>query len=151
VAHTIPRLLKQRRPGYSLEAPFYTSEELFRADMNIIFARHWIFTGQEPDVTEPGDVIALRIGEAPILLLRDDNGQVRAFHNVCRHRGAQLVADGRGHMGNLVCRYHTWTYGLDGRLLFANHMGGRFRCVLSGTASGCAALDRRTAVRMPCR
>ncbi len=122
----IADLLSRRRPGHSLEAEFYTDEDIFRADMEFIFARHWVFVGQEPDVPEPGDVMALHIGEAPILVVRDDDNEVRAFHNVCRHRGAQLVAEGKGQVGNLVCRYHTWTYGLDGRLLFADHMGTDF-------------------------
>ncbi len=122
----IADLLSRRRPGHSLEAAFYTGEDIFRADMEFIFARHWVFVGQEPDVPEPGDVMALHIGEAPILVVRDDDNEVRAFHNVCRHRGAQLVAEGKGQVGNLVCRYHTWTYGLDGRLLFADHMGTDF-------------------------
>jgi Rieske 2Fe-2S family protein len=128
MTHTdqVARLLLQRQPGHSLDAAFYTSQAVFDADMALIFGRHWIFVGQEPDVPEPGDVMALHIGAAPILILRDDDGAVRAFHNVCRHRGAQLVPEGKGQVGNLVCRYHTWTYGLDGRLLFADHMGDGF-------------------------
>ena len=122
----LPSLLRNRLPWHSLPAPFYTSEAVFRADMAEIFHRHWIFVGQEPDVPEPGDAIALHIGEAPILILRDREGQVRAFHNVCRHRGAQLLAEGRQRVGNLVCRYHSWTYGQDGALLFADHMGEDF-------------------------
>ena len=123
MSESLARLLLQRRPGHSLEAPFYTSDAIFRADMDLIFARHWIFVGHEPDVPEPGDVMALHVGDAPIVVLRDDAGLVRAFHNVCRHRGAQLLPEGKGQVGNLVCRYHTWTYGLDGALLFADHMG----------------------------
>jgi len=119
-------LLLRRRPWHTLEAPFYTSNGILEAELDLIFSRHWIFVGQEPDVPEPGDVNALAIGNARILILRDDDNQVRAFHNVCRHRGAQLVPDGRSQVGNLVCRYHTWTYGLDGKLLFADHMGAGF-------------------------
>ncbi len=122
----LPSLLLRRSPGHSLEAPFYLDEALHRADLDLIFGRQWIFIGQEPDVPQPGDVMALRVGDAPVLILRDDDGVVRAFHNVCRHRGAQLAPDGKGQVGNLVCRYHTWTYGLDGRLLFADHMGEDF-------------------------
>jgi Rieske 2Fe-2S family protein len=132
MADDLARLLLQRRPGHSLDAPFYTTESVFKADMALIFARHWIFVGQEPDVPEPGDVMALHIGEAPIVVLRDDDGVVRAFHNVCRHRGAQLLPEGKGQVGNLVCRYHTWTYGLDGRLLFADHMGDEFDSACRG-------------------
>ena len=120
------RLLTDRRVGHSLDSAFYTDESVFQADMELIFGRHWIFVGQEPDVAEPGDVMAIHIGRAPILILRDRAGEVRAFHNVCRHRGAQLVPDGKGQVGNLACRYHSWTYGLDGALLFADHMGVGF-------------------------
>ncbi len=126
MSDALPSLLLRRKPGHSLERPFYTDADIFRADLDIIFRRHWIFVGQEPDVPQPGDVMALSVGGAPLLLLRDDDGQVRGFHNVCRHRGAQLMPDGKGQVGNLVCRYHTWTYALDGRLLFADHMGDAF-------------------------
>ena len=125
-------LILRRRAAHSLERPFYTDEAIYRADLDTIFARHWIFVGQEPDVPQPGDVMALHIGEAPVLILRDDDGGVRAFHNVCRHRGAQLVPEGKGGVGNLVCRYHTWTYGLDGKLLFADHMGDGFVAACHG-------------------
>lgn len=119
-------LIARRRPGYSLEAPFYTSPEVFAADMDLIFGRHWIFVGVEPDVPEPGDCYTLEIGVSPVLILRDDDMQIRAFHNVCRHRGAKLVDREKATVGNLVCRYHQWTYGLDGKLLFAEHMGQGF-------------------------
>ena len=132
MTHDLAALLLRRQPGHTLEAPFYTDERIFQAELDTIFGRHWIFVGQEPDVPEPGDVHAFRIGPAKVLIVRDDDGQVRAFHNVCRHRGAQLVPDGRGQVGNLVCRYHTWTYALDGRLLFADHMGTEFEIACRG-------------------
>ncbi|MFD2236925.1 aromatic ring-hydroxylating oxygenase subunit alpha [Aureimonas populi] len=119
-------LLRGRRPGYSLDAPFYTSPEIFAADMEAIFERHWIFVGVEPDIPEPGDVMTLDIGRNAILIVRDDEGGVRAFHNVCRHRGARLVHEEKGTVGNLVCRYHTWTYNLEGALIHAEHMGEGF-------------------------
>ena len=123
---TLRALLTTRQPWHSLPAAFYTDEAIFRAELDHIFARHWIFVGQEPDVPQPGDVMALQLGTAPILIVRGTDGEVRAFHNVCRHRGAQLVPEGRSRVPNLVCRYHTWTYATDGRLLLANHMGEGF-------------------------
>ncbi|MBB3951809.1 aromatic ring-hydroxylating oxygenase subunit alpha [Aureimonas jatrophae] len=119
-------LLRRRRPGYSLEAPFYTDPAIFAADMEAVFERTWIFVGVEPDVPEPGDVMTLDIGRNAILIVRDDDMKVRAFHNVCRHRGARLVHEDKGTVGNLVCRYHSWTYNLDGDLIHAEHMGADF-------------------------
>ena len=119
-------LLRRRRPGYSLEAPFYTSPEIFQADMEGIFERHWIFVGVEPDVPEAGDVMAIDVGRNAILIVRDDDENVRAYHNVCRHRGARLFHDEKGTVGNLVCRYHSWTYNLEGELIHADHMGESF-------------------------
>jgi glycine betaine catabolism A len=123
---SLASLVARRRPGHSLEAPFYRSPEVFAADLDIIFGRHWIYVGVEPDVPEPGDTMVVDVGQSSVLVLRDDDMQVRAFHNLCRHRGARLVHEAKASVGNLVCRYHQWTYGLDGKLLFAPHMGGDF-------------------------
>lgn len=122
----IQRLLRERRRGYSLAAPFYTSPEVFAADMEVIFGCHWIYVGVEPDVPEPGDVMTVEIGKTSVAIVRDDDGGVRAFHNVCRHRGARLVHEEKSTVGNLVCRYHSWTYDLSGALIHAEHMGAGF-------------------------
>lgn len=119
-------LIRRRRPGYSLEAPFYTSPDIFTADLEGIFERTWIFVGVEPDVPEPGDAMTVDIGANAILIVRDDDNEIRAFHNVCRHRGARLVHDEKTTVGNLVCRYHSWTYDLSGALIHAEHMGEGF-------------------------
>ena len=119
-------LVHGRRPGHSLDAPFYTSPDIFAADMDAIFSRHWIYVGVEPDVPEPGDVMMVDIGKASILIARDDDGGISAFHNVCRHRGARLVDEEKSTVGNLVCRYHSWTYDLAGGLIHAPHMGAGF-------------------------
>ena len=118
--------LLNRRAGYSLEAPFYTDPEIFAADLEIIFGRHWIFVGVEPDVAEAGDAMVVDVGKNSVVIARDDDGRLRAFHNVCRHRGARLVEPYKSSVGNLVCRYHAWTYNLEGKLLFAEHMGKDF-------------------------
>ena len=119
-------LIRNRRPGHTLDAAFYTSPEIFDADMEAIFSRHWIYVGVEPDVPEPGDVAVVDVGKASVLIVRDDDGAVRAFHNVCRHRGSRLVGEEKTTVGNLVCRYHSWTYDLTGALVHAPHMGADF-------------------------
>jgi len=93
----------------------------------VIFGRHWIYVGVEPDVPEAGDVMVVDIGTTSVAIVRDDDGAVRAFHNVCRHRGARLVHEEKSTVGNLVCRYHSWTYDLTGALIHADHMGPDFR------------------------
>ncbi|SCK26428.1 SRPBCC family protein [Vogesella sp. LIG4] len=121
-AVNLRELVARRVPGHSLEAPFYNSQAAFDADMEHIFGKHWIYVGVSVDVPEPGDYMTVQLGHQPILILRDDDNQIRAFHNVCRHRGSRLCAEEKGTVGNLVCPYHQWTYDLSGKLIFADHM-----------------------------
>lgn len=119
-------LIANRVPGHSLDAPFYLSQQVFDLDMEAIFARHWIHVAVEPDIPEPGDYITVDVGRHSVVIVRDDDQQIRAFHNVCRHRGSRLCQEQQGSVGNLVCPYHQWTYTLDGKLAYAEHMGAGF-------------------------
>jgi Rieske 2Fe-2S family protein len=112
----------RRKVGYTLEAPFYTDPEILKLDLDLIFGRHWIFVGVEPEIAEPGDCLTVDIGPHAIVVTRDDDMALNAFHNVCRHRGARLIEERHSNVGRVVCPYHQWTYGLDGALLFAGHM-----------------------------
>jgi glycine betaine catabolism A len=127
----LPALIASRKRGYTLPAPFYLDPEVFARDLELIFGRHWIFVGVEPEIAEPGDFFTVEIGSDSIIIVRDDDLAVRAFHNVCRHRGARLRPAGHGIVGNLVCPYHQWTYNLRGELIQSPHMGeGIERCKL---------------------
>lgn len=126
----IRTLIRSRMPGYTLPAGLYTREDVFEADLDVIFHRHWIAVGVECDVPEAGDVYAVDIGRSSILILRDEDDTVRAFHNVCSHRGARLVPAGRSIVGKLVCPYHQWAYELTGELFEAPHMGRDFNAGL---------------------
>lgn len=123
---TLTPLFAARRAGHTLPAPLYTSHAAFLADCNAIFAKHWIAVGVECDVPEPGDVIAVDLGTSSIVIVRDDDMNINAFHNVCSHRGSRLVPQGRSVVGKLVCPYHQWTYDLDGTLALAPQMGVDF-------------------------
>ncbi len=68
----------------------------------------------------------VEIGTDSIIIVRDDDMKINAFHNVCRHRGARLRNAGSGIVGNLVCPYHSWTYNLCGELIHNEHMGENF-------------------------
>lgn len=119
-------LLAQRTPGHTLPAPFYLDPEVYALDLRAIFGRHWILVATEAEIREPGDYITVALGDWSIIVLRDDDDQVRALHNVCRHRGSRVLTEERGSVGNLVCGYHQWTYATDGRLLHAGQQPPSF-------------------------
>ena len=118
--------LDQRRRNYSLSRDLYCDEGVYRADLENIWYREWIFAIPACDIPKTGNNATLQIGEYPILIVRGADGQIRAFHNVCRHRGQKLCPKENGTSPKIVCPYHQWTYDLDGRLLFARDMGADF-------------------------
>lgn len=115
-----------RIPGHGMPGALFGRQDIFEKDIDIFFTRHWILVGVTADVPEPGDVSTIDIGKSSIILVRDDDEQVQAFRNVCRHRGARLKTAGKSTVGMLVCPYHQWTYDLDGSLKHAAHMGKDF-------------------------
>lgn len=125
-APSISALLAARRPWHALPAGLYTRQDVFEADLKVFFGAHWIQVGLECEIPEAGDTVTLDIGPASVILVRDDDLQVRAFHNVCRHRGARLLDAGNRVVSKLVCPCHQWTYETDGRLIHAQHMGTDF-------------------------
>ena len=119
-------LLRARRPGFSLPQGFYTDLAVFEADMAAIFRREWLFAAASCELREPGDFVTMSVGRTPVLVLRDQRGELRAFFNTCRHRGSRLVDASRGRLRALVCPYHRWTYRLSGELSQARHMPADF-------------------------
>lgn len=123
---SLAELLERRRVNFSLEAPFYTSPEIFEADMEAVFDRQWVFAASAAEIPEPGDYVTVEYGPRALILVRRDNGDIEALHNVCRHRGARLLTEKTGTTGNIVCGYHFWTYDTDGTLLHATTPGEDF-------------------------
>ena len=123
---SVSQLLDDRQSGHSLPAGLYTREDVFNADMEVFFRNHWICIGLDCDVPEAGDAYVVDIGKTSLIILRDDDEQIRVFHNVCRHRGSRFLKAGNTIISRLVCPYHTWTYALSGELTFAPHMGQDF-------------------------
>ena len=119
-------LLRARRRGFSLPQGFYTDPAIFDADLEAIFYRHWLFAAASCELAGPGAFVTLTIGRSPILLLRDEHGELRGFFNTCRHRGARIVDAPRGTLRSLICPYHNWTYRLSGELAAARHMPEEF-------------------------
>jgi Rieske 2Fe-2S family protein len=122
----IKALLDSRKPGHSLPQALYNDPDVFAFDMEAIYGQSWLLVGFEAELPKPGSYLALTIGQWPIVVVRDRAGKLAAFHNSCRHRGAQICADGRGASARLVCPYHRWTYELTGELVHASRMGENF-------------------------
>lgn len=120
------RLMRARRQGWSLEQPFYTDPDFFKLDMELIWYRDWLFVGHDCEVAKPGSFFTVQVGTYPVVVVRDREGRIRAFHNSCRHRGSRVCTASKGTSARLVCPYHQWTYDLDGKLLFARQMAKDF-------------------------
>ena len=118
--------LAARRPDHSLPQGLYTDTRAFDFDLEAIYSRSWLMAALECELPGPGSYLALKVGNYPVLLVRDKAGELRAFHNTCRHRGSILCQDGPGSVPKLVCPYHRWTYDLDGTLFAAGRMGESF-------------------------
>lgn len=94
----------------------YIGQEFFDLERRNLFPRVWMGIGFTSDVPEPGDAIPLMVAGVPIILCRDKNGAIRAFHNVCRHRAALMLDKPAKGLNGFSCPYHAWAYGLDGAL-----------------------------------
>ncbi len=108
-----------RRPvaeARALPPVAYISDAFFALERELLFRRHWISVAFAHEIPTPGDAIPIEAAGLPILLVRDRAGEIRAFHNVCRHRGAALLSAPVCGQPTLRCPYHGWAYGLDGRL-----------------------------------
>jgi choline monooxygenase len=94
---------------------WYTDADVLGHEREALFEHAWQYAGHTGQLAEPGSYFTLRAGEVPLVVVRDREGELRAFVNVCRHRGAEVVT-GEGRLSTLQCHYHAWTYGLDGAL-----------------------------------
>ncbi|HWP99315.1 MAG TPA: aromatic ring-hydroxylating dioxygenase subunit alpha [Vicinamibacterales bacterium] len=107
----------------TLPARYYTDPDVFARELERIWSRFWIAAARAPELAEPGDYVLRAIAGDSFLVVRGDDGAVRAFWNVCRHRGTRLCTEPEGRWpGRIQCPYHAWTYALDGRLAAAPHM-----------------------------
>ena len=104
-------------PRRALAPHLYRDPRVHEAELARVIERSWQLAGHVNRVSEPGDYITVQVGTQPVLVMRDKEGELRAFRNVCRHRGSRLLS-GSGNCGKaLRCRYHGWTYRHDGSLI----------------------------------
>ena len=112
---------KPQETARGLPPRLYTDPEIFEVEKEKIFRREWMAVFHESSVPNPGDFRVMEIAGDSFLFTRGDDGVLRAFHNICRHRGAK-VATGEGNCSRFKCPYHTWTYDTNGKLVGAPAM-----------------------------
>ena len=118
----IAMLAASQPAGHSLQQALYVSEAAFAHDMDRVFSRHWILAGHASCAAAPGDWFVADIATESVIVVRGQDGALRAFANVCRHRGSRICLEPAGHARALVCPYHAWAYNLDGTLRSARLM-----------------------------
>jgi len=106
----------------TLPQRYFVSPEILAQELQKIFAGNWVLVGHQSQLAKPGDYFLAEIAGESLIVVKDQRSTIRAFYNVCRHRGARLCEEQNGHAAAIQCPYHAWTYALDGRLLGAPHM-----------------------------
>lgn len=110
-------LVVESESEFRVATACYRGADMFEAELERIFYTSWIYLGHESEVRNCGDFKATWIGSQPIILVRDEKGEVRAFFNICTHRGAALCREERGNAQAFVCPYHAWTFRTSGGLV----------------------------------
>ncbi|MDJ0955927.1 MAG: aromatic ring-hydroxylating dioxygenase subunit alpha [Arenicellales bacterium] len=114
-------VLEDRAISATLPTACYTDHALLQYEINTLFRQSWVGVGRTDRCTKPGDFSSRDIGGVPVLLIRNQGGELKAFANTCRHRGS-LLLKGDGNCKKIRCPFHCWTYDLDGRLVFTPRM-----------------------------
>ena len=123
------KLIKIKNPKnintiFGLPSKSYTDQEFWEKECDTVLSEGWLFVGFVHEFLKSGDVIPSFIAGKPILLVKNNNKDITAFHNVCSHRCLKLV-DEKKNVGKIIrCPYHSWTYNLEGKLIAAPHIGG---------------------------
>ena len=116
----------QQNLGISLEQDFYCNPEIHELELAKIFTRLWMMVGHASRIPEPGQYFLYGIGRESVIIIRESETKINAFHNVCRHRGSRICLEQEGKKNLLTCPYHAWSYALDGSLKAANYMPDGF-------------------------
>ncbi len=122
----ILQLIEAQPERYSLARTFYTDPDIYERDIDRIFLRSWLYAGHQSEIPNPGDWFLFDFAGESVIIARGLDGEIRAMLNVCRHRGSRVCLERSGCSKRLICRYHAWTYDLDGKLVGASRVGDDF-------------------------
>jgi len=123
--HSLRDLIAGRAAGCALPQAFYVADDVFARDMDLLLGG-WTLLGHESEIAAPGDWVTAGFGRESAIIVRGEDGAVRALANVCRHRGSRVCVEARGSAAVFTCPYHAWSYHLDGRLRAAREMRDGF-------------------------
>lgn len=123
---TVEQLIARHKPGYSLDQRFYVDPDIYELELERIVYRNWILAGHQSQLPNPGDFKVMKVGRESAIIVRGEDGTIRAFANVCRHRGSLVCLEPQGSARKFTCPYHGWVYDTEGKLVGARDMPGDF-------------------------
>src|SRR5688572_14532975 len=112
----VREIFPHRYKSQALTSERYVSTEFDKREWDNVFAATWQVAGRENEIPESGDYITFELGRESFLIVRQTDGSIRAFYNVCQHRGNRLVQQMEGSQPSFTCAYHSWRWGIDGAL-----------------------------------
>jgi len=123
---SIDELIASQKPGFSLDQRFYTDPLVYELEIERVITRNWIMAGHQSELPEPGEFKVFNLANESAIVVRGSNGELKAFANVCRHRGSLVCLESHGHADKFSCPYHGWVYDIDGNLTAARSMASGF-------------------------
>ena len=123
---SIRELIACQKSGWSLEQRFYTDPEIYALELDRIVTRNWIFAGHQSQLAAAGDYLVVDVANESAIVVRTGSGEIKAFANVCRHRGSIICVEKSGNTRKFQCPYHGWMYDTDGNLVAARNMSDGF-------------------------
>jgi Rieske 2Fe-2S family protein len=122
----IANLVARQKHRFSIEQPFYRDTDIYECDVERVFLNSWLYAGHHSEIPNVGDYFLFDFAGESVIVVRSGEDEIHALLNVCRHRGSRVCIESKGCAKRLMCRYHAWTYGLDGELIAARTMNEPF-------------------------
>ena len=123
---SIEELIDLQRPGYALDQRFYMDPAIYQLELERIFTKNWILAGHLSELSNQGDFKVVNVANDSAIIVRSDDGTIKAFANVCRHRGSLVCLQISGNCRKFTCPYHGWVYDINGNLTAARSMSKDF-------------------------
>jgi phenylpropionate dioxygenase-like ring-hydroxylating dioxygenase large terminal subunit len=123
---SIAELIANQKPGWSLDQRFYTDPDIYQLELDRIITKNWILAGHQSQLPNPGDFRVVKVANESAIIVRNKDGELKAFANVCRHRGSLVCLEQSGNTRKFECPYHGWVYDTDGKLMAARNMPDDF-------------------------